>query len=62
MNLKENTLYHLFACERAKTKASRNYHYAIYSWQKLDKKFVDEDSKRKLWKRLKRVYGDEKIS
>ena len=61
MTLKENTLYHLSACNKARTKASWNYHYAIYTWQKLDKKFVDEDSKRKLWKRLKRVYGDEKI-
>ena len=33
MNLKESTLYHLNACEKAKTKSSWNYHYAIYTWQ-----------------------------
>lgn len=61
MNLKESTLYHLNACEKAKTKASWNYHYAIYTWQKQDRKFVDENSKKKLWKRLVKIYGEEKI-
>lgn len=62
MNLKENTLYHLFACERAKTKASRNYHYAIYSWQKGSKEFVSDKDKVKLWNKLKKIYGDEKLN
>ena len=54
MNLKENTLYHLFACDRAKTKASRNYHYAIYTWQKGSKEFVSDKDKVKLWNKLKK--------
>lgn len=61
MTLQESTLKHLNACNAAKTKAGWNYHYAIYCWQKLDKKFVDENQKKKLWKKLKRIYGDEKI-
>ena len=62
MNLKENTLYHLFACDRAKTKASRNYHYAIYTWQKGSKEFISDKDKVKLWNKLKKIYGDEKCN
>lgn len=62
MNLKESTLYHLNACEKAKTKASRNYHYAIYTWQKGSKEFVSDKDKVKLWNKLKKIYGDEKCN
>ena len=61
MNLKESTLYHLNACDKAKTKASWNYHYAIYTWQKYDHKFVDKFEKERLWKKLVKIYGKEEI-
>ena len=54
MNLKESTLYHLNACEKAKTKVSWNYHYAIYLWQKGSKEFVSDKEKVKLWNKLKK--------
>lgn len=58
MSLKEDTLHHLKACDRARNKASWNYHYAIYTRQMKENKLVSLSDKKKLWAKLIRIYGD----